>query len=83
MRSIVFTQHQKVMYGGIMFSAPQNWGGLFVSQKHISFEFSQGVTFKDPNSHLEGIGKNRRHLKIRSLDDIIEKEVEFYVKQAC
>ena len=35
----------------------------------------------DPKKLLEGTGKFRRHLKIRSLSDIKDKKVEFFVKQ--
>ena len=85
MREIVFEIHPKVrekmMYGGIMFSLEEDFGGLFVNKKHISFEFSNGFQFKDPKKLLEGGGKFRRHLKIRGLEDIKGKEVEFFVKQ--
>lgn len=86
LRQIVFSIYPKVnermMYGGIMFSIDDDFGGLFVRKKHISFEFGSGVTMDDPENVLEGTGKFRRHLKIRSMVDIKEKEVEFFVKQA-
>lgn len=85
MREIVFEIHPKVsermMYGGIMFSLAEDFGGLFVSKKHISFEFSNGFQFKDSKKLLEGGGKFRRHLKIRSSEDIQTKEVDYFVKQ--
>ena len=56
--------------------------GLFVRKYHISFEFSNGIIMKDPNNFLEGIGKFRRHLKIRTKIDIENKDVAFFVKQA-
>ena len=37
---------------------------------------------KDPNKLLEGSGKFRRHLKIKSKEDISNKDVDFFVKQA-
>lgn len=84
-REVVFKTQPKsaerVMYGGIMFTGDEDWGGLFVSKNHVSFEFSQGFSFNDPNLLLEGMGKFRRHLKITSLDDIEAKQVEFFVEQ--
>ena len=85
LRGIVFKIHPKtnerIMYGGIMFSLGSDFGGLFVRKKHISFEFGNGFRMNDPKKLLEGTGKFRRHLKIRSLTDIKDKDVEFFVKQ--
>lgn len=86
MRKIVFTVHPKtderIMYGGIMFSLEDDFGGIFTRKNHISFEFGHGFLFDDPDKLLEGGGKFRRHLKIRSSTDIAEKRVSFFVKQA-
>ncbi len=75
---------ERMMYGGIMFLLDgEDFGGIFPSKKHISFEFSQGYKLRDPKKLLEGTGKFRRHLKIVAVGDIIEKEVEFFVRQVC
>ncbi len=91
LRKIVFTQkpmvEERMMYGGIMFSLEDDlggdvdFGGIFSSKKHVSFEFSQGCDLKDSDSHLEGTGKFRRHLKIKALSDVTDKNVSFYVDQ--
>jgi len=82
LRKIVFANYPKtkerIMYGGIMFSLGKDFGGLYVSKNHISFEFGTGVFMNDPYKILEGKGKFRRHLKIRSLDDIEDKRVDFF-----
>ena len=86
LREIVFKilpkTNERMMYGGIMFALENDFGGVFVSKNHISFEFSNGFTFKDPDKLLEGKGKFRRHLKIKSLLDVNNKKVEYFVKQA-
>lgn len=87
LREVVFSNHAKVneriMYGGIMFSLDKDdFGGLFVRKNHISFEFSSGAFMNDPYKMLEGTGKFRRHLKIRSLADLEDKKVDFFVKQS-
>lgn len=87
MREIVFENYQatdeRMMYGGIMFSLDaDDFGGLFVRKNHISFEFTKGFLMKDPNKLLEGKGKFRRHLKIKFLDDVKNKNVDLFVKQA-
>lgn len=86
LRSIVFVLypqvHERIMYGGIMFACEEDWGGIFASKKHVSFEFGNGCDFKDLQKQLEGTGKHRRHLKIHDVDEIERKDVAFYVKQA-
>ena len=87
MREIVFENYQttdeRIMYVGIMFSIDNDdFGGLFIRKNHISFEFIKGFLMKDPNKLLEGNGKYRRHLKIKSIDDVKDKNVDLFVKQA-
>ncbi|MBI9061865.1 MAG: DUF1801 domain-containing protein [Marinilabiliaceae bacterium] len=85
LRQKVFEQYPKVeermMYGGIIFSLTEDFGGVFVYKNHVSFEFSYGYKLDDPEQLLEGGGKFRRHLKLKSLADIITKKVDFFVKQ--
>ena len=87
MRDIVFNiypeTNERIMYGGIMFSLnSEDFGGLFLRKNHISFEFAKGFIMKDPNGFLEGSGKFRRHIKIRTKEAIKNKKVAFFVKQA-
>ncbi len=85
LRDIVFSRttevQERIMYGGIMFSLGDDFGGLFVRKKHISFEFVFGVNMEDPDGVLEGTGKFRRHLKLKSLKDIETKKVSYFVEQ--
>lgn len=75
------------MYGGLVFELEQanhktQIGGVFISKKHVSFEFSKGYLFNDPDGILEGGGKYRRHLKLRSFNDIDDKNLIGFFKQA-
>ncbi len=85
-RDIVFLQNpaatERFIYGGIMFSMGKDFGGIFASKHHVSFEFSQGYLLKDPEKHLEGTGKFRRHLKLCNLEDVSAKNVANFVDQA-
>lgn len=85
LRRIVFEYYPKVeermMYGGIIFSLKEDFGGVFVYKNHVSFEFSYGYKLNDPGQLLEGGGKYRRHVKIKSLADIETKKVDFFVMQ--
>jgi len=67
-------------YGGIMFSLNDNFGGLFVSKKHVSFEFSYGHKLSS-ELKLEGSGKYRRHLKLKTLDKSLNDSLRDLLKQ--
>ena len=87
LREIILTNfsrtNERIMYGGIMFSLEgEFYSGLFIRKNHISLEFSKGFLMNDPTKILEGKGKYRRHLKIRLKEDVLDKEVDFFVKQA-
>jgi len=86
LREIVFDHYpmvrEKIMYGGIIFSFKEDFGGVFVYQKHVSIEFSHGYKFEVPENVLEGKGKYRRHLKLKSIEDIETKKVGSFIKQA-
>ena len=74
-------------YGGeVMAPDPTNdktfVGGIFAYKDHVSLEFSQGASFDDPDGRLEGKGKNRRHLKFKTVEDVTEKGAKGFLKQA-
>ncbi|MEE9454329.1 MAG: DUF1801 domain-containing protein [Paracoccaceae bacterium] len=86
-RAIVFAAapdtQERFIYGGIMFNHnSEDFGGVFASKKHVSFEFGQGFLLQDPEGLLEGGGKFRRHLKLRSVKDVTGKATAGFVKQA-
>ncbi|MDY8135661.1 DUF1801 domain-containing protein [Aquimarina sp. 2201CG5-10] len=85
LRKIVFETYpevkERMMYGGILFSLSEDFGGVFVYKNHVSFEFSNGYKFEDPQSMLEGSGKFRRHLKFQEFDEIEIKQAIFFIKQ--
>jgi hypothetical protein len=72
-----------IKYGGLVFfNDDQLISGIFPYKKHISVEFSNGTDFNDEHNSLEGKGKQRRHIKIYSMNDIEEKRLTFYIDQA-
>ena len=86
-REIIRATHpkteEKIMYGGIVFFIDANmYSGVFANKNHITVEFSQGFLMKDPGNLLEGKGKYRRHLKIKSKEDIGNKQVASFVEKA-
>jgi hypothetical protein len=73
-------------YGGTLIEAVAGdpntaVGGLFFYESHASFEFSKGADLDDPNGHLEGKGKFRRHLKLKTAQDIEQKQLRTFLQQ--
>lgn len=56
-------------------------GGIFAYKDHVSLEFSKGAELDDPNGHLEGSGKLRRHLKFHTLEDVENKQARAFLTQ--
>jgi hypothetical protein len=73
---------ERVMYGGILFAAPEQYCGVFAYSAHVSVEFGKGAELDDPHGMLEGKGKFRRHIKLSTLDDIASKHLKHYIAQA-
>jgi hypothetical protein len=73
---------EEVKYGGILFSADVQFCGVFAYKEHVSVEFGNGAGISDTFGHLEGAGKGRRHLKLKSIDDIKNKKLAQYLPLA-
>lgn len=74
---------EEVKYGGILFSAGAvPFSGVFAYTEHVSVEFGSGAKIKDTFGHLEGSGKGRRHVKLRSTADIRTKRLAEYLPLA-
>ena len=71
---------ERFKYGGILFSLHNDFGGLFVYKKHVSFEFSYEYKLTSAFK-LEGSGKYRRHLKIISIDENFEHNIKVLLRQ--
>lgn len=73
---------EEVKYGGIIFSSGVPFCGVFAYKQHVSVEFGSGAKISDTLGHLEGGGKGRRHIKLRSATDIETKELAHYLPLA-
>lgn len=79
--------HLRNMYGGVMVEGAAGVPatgvcGFFAYTAHVSLEFSKGANFADPHGFLEGKGKYRRHLKLRSVPDLDRKTARDFLQQA-
>ncbi len=74
-------------YGGIVFELCNNGhcrllGGIYRYKRHASLELSQGSSLMDPSGVLEGTGKFRRHVKLKSVVEIESKGCHALLLQA-
>jgi len=73
---------EEVKYGGILFSSGVQFCGVFAYKQHVSVEFGSGAKIANTLGHLEGGGKGRRHIKLRSVKDIEAKMLAQYLPLA-
>ena len=73
---------EEVKYGGILFSSGVQFCGVFAYKEHVSVEFGSGAKIKDDLGYLEGSGKGRRHLKLKSVAEIESKNLAKYLPLA-
>jgi hypothetical protein len=52
-------------------------------KNHITLGFIRGTSLPDPEGLLEGTGKNLRHVKIKSVDDLNRKGLSELLKSAA
>ena len=82
-KKLVKPLSEEVKYGGILFSSADGpFGGVFAYKDHVSVEFGHGARIDDTLGHLEGAGKFRRHLKLRSEADIAGRQLARYIPLA-
>ena len=77
----------RTMYGGTVYETRAGVAstlvcGVFIYKSHVSLEFSDGAFLQDPGNLLEGKGKKRRHIKMRALKDIDDKNVAGFLMAA-
>lgn len=73
---------EEVKYGGLLFSNGKAFCGIFCYSQHVSLEFGEGAQLADTYQVLEGKGKQRRHIKLRSTGDVSSKHVSHYLGMA-
>jgi hypothetical protein len=83
MREIAPEVEEKVSYNMPAFCGKHLIIAYITAAKaHITFSFTVGVNFEDKYGKLKGTAKHARYLRYRSVGDIDEKLVKYYVRQA-
>ncbi|MBH1964108.1 MAG: DUF1801 domain-containing protein [Comamonadaceae bacterium] len=82
MKKLAKPLSEEVKYGGILFASGVQFGGVFAYKDHVSVEFSRGASITDTWGHLQGGGKLRRHIKLKTLTDIETTHLADYIPLA-
>jgi hypothetical protein len=64
------------------FETEQPFCFYMVGKNHVTFGFHNGTSLADPESLLEGTGKNVRHVKLKSTEDLRKKGLKDLVLAA-
>ena len=54
-----------------------------VLKDHVNLGFIRGAGLADPLKILEGTGKQMRHIKIKSMSDLLNPAIRTYLQEAC
>jgi hypothetical protein len=65
-----------------LYNLPNEVCGIQPVNKYCNLYFSKGAQMNDPDELLEGTGKNIRHVKVRSLDDIPADKFKALIREA-
>lgn len=65
------------------FEAKDPFCFYMVGKNHVTFGFHHGTSLADPESLLEGSGKNLRHVKLRAVEDLEKKGLKELVLAAA
>ena len=49
---------------------------------YMNFGFFKGANLTDPTGRIEGTGKDMRHIKVKSLDDILLEQFSTWIREA-
>jgi hypothetical protein len=53
-----------------------------VQRNYVNLGFHHGASLRDPQGILEGDGKQMRHIKIRSMEDVMSPAIRTYLREA-
>ena len=53
-----------------------------VQDSYINLGFHRGTSLRDPQGILEGTGKQMRHIKIRTMEDLLNPAIRAYLQEA-
>ncbi len=69
-------------WGLPMFDSSGPFGYFMIGKSHVTFGLYEGTSLDDPERLLEGTGKNLRHVKLRTVEDLRRPGLRKLVKSA-
>ena len=82
-RTVPGTKETVNAWGIPTFEAPDPFCFYMAGKNHVTFGFHFGTSLKDPESLLEGTGRNIRHVKLRTVADLEQKSLRELVLAAA
>ena len=82
MREMAPDTQELISYGLPAYKRNRIIAVISPTKKDITFSFSRGIQFEDKYAMLRGAGKSSKHLKFKSLDDVKNEVLDYYIKQA-
>lgn len=82
-KTVPGTKETKNSWGIPTFEAPAPFCLYMVARNHVTLGFHHGTSLKDPESLLEGTGKNIRHIKLNTVKDLQQKGLRNLVQEAA
>jgi len=69
-------------YGIPMYRGNKELAVISPTKKNITFAFSKGAEFEDEYGLLQGVGHVSKHIKLKTVDDVPEEALIYYINQA-
>ncbi len=82
MKECVPDAREVIAYGVPMWRRKKMLAVISPTKKGITFALSQGASFEDKFGLLEGVGNRSKNVRMKSVDDINEDALRYYIAQA-
>lgn len=82
MREVAPDAREVMSYGIPNYKRKRGLAVISPTKKGITFAFSRGAEFEDRYGLLEGVGKVSKNVRMKSLAEVNEPAVRYYIKQA-
>jgi len=82
MREMVPNAKEVISYGIPAWKGKKILAVISPTKKDITFSFSRGAEFNDKYGLLRGVGRVSKHVKFKSVDEINQEVLKYYITQA-
>lgn len=72
---VVWVQQKNTGFGTGSKKKTEHFSWLMPASKHVNLGFNYGAELPDPKNLLEGTGKSFRHIKIKSVEQLNNKDL--------